>query len=454
VGAAAFAIAFAAAGRRGSEGALQLSRGVHPSVILISVDTLRADRLSVYGYGRRTSPALERLASSALVFDHFYYSGGGTLPSHMTMMTSLNPATHGIHPGSGKSLEPERLTLAEVLREKGYRTAAYTDGGWMAAKFGFDQGFDVFDESNHGLRKSLPKAKAWLDRQLERPAFLFLHTYDVHSKWEKLPYDCPGETELAFVESETRTFDGCRGDYCASRLLSWLNGEITAGRQATFDTISEAESRFVSTLYDGCIRYVDGELEGLFDHLKATRRYDDSLIVVTSDHGEEFGEHGLWLHDQGGYEELSHIPLLIKLPGGRLAGTRVDAMGAMVDLMPTILHAVRMMVPEQAQGRNLLNFAPGAARSSLHMYSVLRTERFKYFSDERRLFDLIADPLELTNIFAADRNLARRLEHEVRGLVDLDTKAAEAFARGTATGSRIELTPEEIQRLRALGYLR
>lgn len=423
-------------------------------MILISVDTLRADRLSVYGYERRTTPVLEQLASSALVFDRFYYSGGGTLPSHMTMMTSLNPATHGIHPGSGKLLEPERLTLAEVLRERGYRTAAFTDGGWMVAKFGFDQGFDVFDESNHGLRKSLPKAKTWLDEDRKRPAFLFLHTYDVHSKWEKLPYDCPGESELAFAESETRTFDGCRGERCASRLLSWLNGEISAGRQATFDTISKTESRFVSTLYDGCIRYVDGELGEFFEHLKSTRRYDDSVIVVTSDHGEEFGEHGFWLHDQGGYEELSHIPLLIKLPGGRLAGTRVHAMGAMVDLMPTILHALRSSVPGQAQGRNLLNFAPETARSSLHMYSVLRTERFKYFSDERRLFDLVADPLELTNVFANDRNLVRRLEREVRGLVDLDTKAAAAFARASATGSRIELTPEEIERLRALGYLR
>ena len=115
-----------------------------PNLLLVSIDTLRADRLSAYGYSRPTSPELDRFATEAVLFERFYYNGGGTLPSHMSLFTSLSPVTHGIGPESPKTLEPERQTLAESLSSSGYSTAGFTDGGWMAGKFGFTQGFDRY----------------------------------------------------------------------------------------------------------------------------------------------------------------------------------------------------------------------------------------------------------------------------------------------------------------------
>jgi arylsulfatase A-like enzyme len=452
-----FALAWALAGSFVASPAGRTGfRGARPSVILISIDTLRADRMSVYGYGRETTPGLERLAAESILFDSFYYSGGGTLPSHMTMMTSLNPATHGIHPGSRKVLEAERETLAELLRAEGYATAGYTDGGFTAGTFGFSQGFDVYDDTNHGLRKSLPKLREWLRTQPGKPLFVFLHTYDVHSQWRELPYDCPGDAELAFVDAPSPTLEPCGNGLCASRYLSWINGEILAGRQTTFERISREDARYVSTLYDGCIRYVDGMLAGFFDELRAAGIYDDALIVVTSDHGEEFGEHGLWLHEQGGYEELAHIPLLLKLPRARMAGRRVASLGAMVDLLPTILDVAGVAPPREAQGRSLLEALAGGERSSrsVHMYSVLRTPGYKYFSDERRLFDLAADPSEQRNLFNDRPDEIGRLEEEVRGLIDVDHAAAARFADRVRSSSAPALSPEEIEKLRALGYLR
>lgn len=444
--------AAALVGRAGGRGAAPPA-----SLVLISVDTLRADRLSVYGYGRPTSPGLEALAREAVVFDHFYYNGGGTLPSHMTMMTSLHPATHGIGPESSKTLEPERQTLAEVLAAAGYATAAFTDGGWLAAKFGFGQGFARYEEAGGGLERSIPAALAWLRTVPgDRPFFLFLHTYDVHSAWRKLPYDCPGDGELGFVTSPPASFDGCRDGECASSLLAAANRRVRDGEARLADQFTPAEIAFVSDLYDGCVRWSDGRLAELFAALRAEGRWQGTAIAVLSDHGEEFGEHGQLLHDQGGYEELAHIPWILKLPGARFAGRRVAGLAAMVDVMPTLLEALGERPPAEAQGRSLGRaIRDGASsRPALHMYSVLRTADRKYFSDERRLFDLARDPLEQHNELAQEPLLAGQLERQVRELIAIDHAAAAAFSRRSVAGPPVLLSVEEIQRLRALGYLR
>jgi arylsulfatase A-like enzyme len=428
-----------------------------PNLLLISIDTLRADRLSVYGYGRPVSPRLDELAREAVVFDRFFYNGGGTLPSHMTMMTSLHPATHSIGPESAKTLEPERQTLAETLAAAGYATAAFTGGGWVAAKFGFDQGFDRYEESDLGFAASIPEAQRWLEQvPRDRPFFLFLHSYDVHSAWNRLPYDCPGDAELEFVRARPAGFDGCRDGECASGLLAEANVRVRAGAARLDQQFTPEELAFVSDLYDGCVHWTDARLGELFDALRTDGRWAETTVVVLSDHGEEFGEHGQMLHDQGGYEEIAHIPWILKLPGGRAAGRRVGGLAAMVDVMPTLLDTVALRPPAGVQGRSLLRaIAEGrTSRPAVHMYSVLRTASHKYFSDEHRLFDLAADPREIRNLFAQEPALTTRLERQVRDLIALDHAAAAAFSRRAPGAPPVELSDEELARLRALGYLR
>jgi membrane-anchored protein YejM (alkaline phosphatase superfamily) len=427
-----------------------------PNLVLVSVDTLRADRLSAYGYPTPTSPFLAQLAREGIVFDRFYYSGGGTLPSHMSMFTSLNPLTHGIDPGSGRALPAERTTLAELLAARGYRTAAFVDPGWMNASFGFGQGFEVYDQAGYHLEETLPRALAWMTASSE-PFFLFLHTYDVHSsgRGEIRPYDCPGDSELLFAGASSSGFDGCRGDLCGTPLLRAVNGTIGDGSR--LDALLDEDAvRWISNLYDGCIRYVDSRIEQLYRHLRETGRLESTLLVVISDHGEEFGEHGMLLHEQGGFEEIARIPWILRLPNAAVRGVRIEGLAAMVDVLPTLLDVLRIPTPQEAQGRSLVRAMLGGAagRTELHMYDVLRTDRLKYFSDRRALFDLELDPLERHNLFDPTTSTVRALERRVRALARHDLALAAKLASKSAARESVTLTPEEISRLRALGYLR
>lgn len=441
---------------RSEEDPLGSYRLAKANVILLSIDTLRADRLSLYGYRRPTSPGLELFAQEAVVFDSFYYNGGGTLPSHMSMMTSLHPRTHWITPQNQRILEEERETLAEILSSHGYASAGFSDGGWMRSQFGFAQGFDRYDDEGGGFEAILPKARQWLDSALGRPLFLFIHTYDVHSKAEGLPYHCPGDFWSRYTKDLRVDFDGCKGERCATALLSWVNSKVRDEGLSPHRILSKDEIGYVSALYDGCINYADSQLSEFFEFLRQRGVYDRSLIVVTSDHGEEFAEHGMMIHDQGGFEELARIPLVVKLPRSQAGGTRVQSLAAMVDLLPTVLDCLGIPAPAQTQGFSLLPVIAGAEspRTDIHMYSVLRTRRWKYFSEEKRLYDLEADPRERTNVYHSEMSTVHKLEERVRGLIQIDIDEFDKFtaSRSDANAS-INLSEEQLRELRALGYL-
>lgn len=445
-------------------------------VILISLDTVRADHLSVYGYERPTSPGLEAFAEEAVVFDRFYQSGGGTLPSHTSMLTGLTPISHDVKASheADNVLHPERDTLAEQLRDAGYGTAAFTDRGWLRSKFGIDQGFQVFDDEGGRLVKILPKVESWLDQHHREPFFLFVHTYDAHSQSHRLPYECPAPWPDSFTEGMSVDFDGCQGDLCASRYLLDLDRQLAEGSLAPEEAFTPQELEYVKALYDGCIGYVDHRTTEFFDHLKELGVYDDSLIVVTSDHGEEFLEHGRLVHQQGGYEELVRIPLLIKFPHGRFGGRRVTDLASMVDVMPTILHAVSVEQPVHVQGHSLLarlvaTDAPDTAspatgtatttvksrrREAVHIYNVIRTDRWKLFKPRKELFDLEADPGETVNVWDEHPEVVQDLLAQLDARLRRDRKDRDDFARAVAAqDGDVELSAEEIEELRALGYL-
>lgn len=429
-------------------------------VIVISLDTLRADHLSVYGYERPTSPQLEAFAREGVVFDRFYHSGGGTLPSHLSLMTSLTPITHGIAPSESTDnvLHENRETLAEVLQAAGYRTAAFTDGGWVRAKFGFDQGFDLYDDSAGHLVTILPKVDQWLTENHDEPFFLFVHTYDIHSQTKKLPYECPEPFVSRFtadLEADVE-FDGCRGELCATRLLADLNRRLKAGEITPEQAFTPEELKLVKALYDGCIRYADDRVGALFNRLRELQIYERSLIVVLSDHGEEFLEHGMLIHDQGGYDELARIPLLVKFPDGTYGGLRVPQIAAMVDVLPTILDAVGVEGPRHAQGKSLLPVvAEGEPmHDAMHMYNVIATDRWKLLDGTKELYDLENDPDETVNVWDEHPEVVKQLRDQLDTWIRRDIKNRKDFERSVAaTEGDVELTQGEIEELRALGYL-
>ncbi len=425
------------------------------NLVLISVDALRADRLSAYGYARPTSPFLESLLPEAVRFDRFYYQGGGTLPSHLSLLTSLTPVTHGIGPHAPGRLPEERTTLAEHLRAHGYRTAAWVGGGWFSSRFGFDQGFERFTEDRAGFLNIVPEALGWI-KSLETgtPFFLLLHAFDVHSAPAGLPYDCAGDAERSFAPTIPPGFEPCIEGRCASELLASWNAQARARGQTVRDLLPPEWLQFFSDLYDGCVLHVDRTLETLVAGLQQQGLWPQTVLVVLSDHGEEFGEHGFLLHDQGGYEELARIPWILRVPDRRFGGRRVLSLASMIDVAPTLLDLLKLPPLPEAQGVSQLEAIQrkNSARTEVHMYSVLVTERWKYFSDERQLFDLSSDSKETHNLYNERPEVVAELEHRVRRLIAQDEAYARRIAQAQAT-LPVTLDDEATARLRALGYL-
>lgn len=459
-----------------------------PNIILVSIDTLRADHVNAYGYkARRVSPSLDALAADGMLFESHVASAPWTLPSHASLLTSLSPSTHGVTPslmefvapsGAPPALSSSRETLAETLRGAGWSTAAFTGGGPMASGFGLAQGFDAYDESL--LVKLSPEdqapVQAWISSQT-RPFFLFLHTFDVHS-----PYLHPDFLkEVVPPQGLSRLTDALGALRQGSPALIGEGEEVA---------ILKREGRFTApvceALYDGAIRHTDAWLGTLFDWLKKTGRYDDTLIVVTSDHGEAFGERGAAFYNAHGFsvfDELVLVPLIVKAPGGQSAGRRVRSVTRAIDVMPTILGFAGVAGPSEMEGHGLgVNVASAPAVSeavnqSYEMKSV-RDGRYKLIvripEDQVRahgrgylpprmagwLFDMEADPREARDLLRGATGFERlrawvtrapdpaetaeRLSAELRGLV-------RSQSGGVGAGSMDDETRE---RLRSLGYVK
>lgn len=427
-----------------------------PPVIVVSLDTLRADHVGAYGYDRETTPNLDSFAKDAVLFQRAFTSGGGTLPAHMTLLTGLPPGVHGVTAQSGAVLPQGRVTLAEALGDAGYRTAGFTGAGYVRRQWGFQQGFDRFDDEGRGFEQILPKALRWLDRPDPRPPFLFLHTLDIHSDWEQLPYDAPPPYRDRWVADDySGSFDGCRDDLCASKLLAEMNQRARRGEIDLTSYFTPEEVGYVRDLYDGGIAYTDARFGELMDALRERGLYDDALIVVVSDHGEEFLEHGLMLHEQI-YDEIVRVPLLVKLPNDAHAGRRVDALTAMMDILPTVLQVVGAETPPGVVGASLLPIVEGRSpgRSFVYVWGIpekLRTREWSLLRGEdgsTELYDTVRDPGETTDV-AADRPavvhaLSRQLDAIKLSQTPPDPKK----------NPKADLSPEVVDQLEALGYLR
>jgi arylsulfatase A-like enzyme len=405
-------------------------------IILISLDTVRADHLGIYGYDLPTSPALDRFAASAVVFDDAVAQASATLASHASILTSRIPRHHGASFANRHGLGAGVPTLAGLLRDAGYRTAAFTGGGQLDRRFGLDRGFEEYRETrfNQNFHDTAGLGIEWLRAHRGERVFLFLHTYEPHH-----PYVARG---LRGLESD---YDGPLPPVISLELLK----EIKSGSRE----IDERDLRHIVNAYDNDLRSTDDGFRRLHRFLRRQGLLEDALIVVTSDHGEEFGEHGsVGWHGHTLYEELLRVPLIVKLPGNAHAGTRVPSSVRGLDIAPTILELAGVPVPDGFQGVSLRPLmSPGSlsvdrpALSELDAVpSSVSYRRRPWKLDGARLFDLDADPLEARDLAPVEPERLESLNQSVREWLGILPPPAP---------ERVELEDSTLEQLRALGYL-
>jgi arylsulfatase A-like enzyme len=322
-------------------------------VLLISIDTLRADRLGCYGNPRDTSPFLDSLAARGVLFERLIAQYPSTLTSHMSIFTGLYPQEHAVFPPDGE-LAAAIPTLPELLRRGGYRTGGFTEAGLMRGSHGFARGFDRFDDRSEDrfddLERTLARGLDFL-RALPRDErfFLFLHTYAVHT-----PYDPPPPYDSMYWSAPPPPAPAPTG-----RSFLRINSHKLA--------VEPEALEYYKALYDGSIRYVDDRLRQFFGELESLGLADDLTVIVTSDHGEEFFEHGQLAHSQI-YPETMHVPLVVVHPALR-GPRRVPDLVETVDLAPTLLELAGVAPPE-VSGRTLLPLLAGSSGSPRgHAYS-------------------------------------------------------------------------------------
>lgn len=426
------------------------SRAAPPSdVVIIVADTTRADRLSVYGHTRPTSPNLEALARDGVVFERAWSTASWTLPAHASLLTGQYPTAHGAHMTPETSPDangdnPARLseratTLAEILRGRGYRTAAFASAGWLSPEFGLLQGYEVRDAHKD---ETLPAAEissralAWM-RGLrdDEPMHLLLNYFDPH--W---PYDPEAPFDRWARGSEDVEIPSL--------------AEVLSGVDAT-----PAQRARMLDLYDGEIAYMDHHIGRLLDGLRESSRYDRALIVVIGDHGEMFGDHGDFGHGAWLWEGLVRVPLIVKYPGNRGAGTRETALVSTVDVLRWIGDELGLTLPADTSGvpvgKRQLALAEefpsplfvklGAVAKQRNLVAGIRWPWKLIVSseDEESLFQIADDPNEAAAVDDAETAAALREGiREVRSTL---------VAPGSEPPRR--LSPEARRRLRDLGYI-
>jgi arylsulfatase A-like enzyme len=310
----------------------------HPNILLIVADTARADRFSCDGYARPTTPRIDALGRDGAVYLEARTPAPWTLPAHASLFTGLEPRFHGADSGHLK-LDDDLPVLAQTLREAGYRTQAYVANPWVGKDYGFDRGFDTFDEvwrSVHGTEGEMGAGAIvetidrWLDWRAgnadarAKPFFLFVNFFEPH-----LPYNPPEEERARFLSAGA---DPAR----VERLRRFKNPDEVKAILGLL-TLDDADRAVLSSLYDGEIAYVDRRIGEIADGLLTRGLLDDTVVAVTSDHGEMIGEHGLYDHKLGLYEPVLRIPLVLRYPRRVHAGQRIAAPVMLQDLYPTLI---------------------------------------------------------------------------------------------------------------------
>jgi len=437
------------------------------NVLLIVIDTLRPDHMGCYGYDRQTTPNIDRLAARSLVFDNAYASSSWTRTSVASLLTGLDPYRHGVFSEGGEEsiLYPSAVSLAEVLRENGYRTAGISGNPHVSRESGFDQGFDSFlsigkwpqENNTREVAEAALRSLRGLD-----PAqgnFLYIHFLDPHDPWVS-PEDC-GSFLAGLSVRQPAVLAG--NAYVLSGEFE-IEQELSSGRLPRARELSAEELDYLRGLYDCEISLVDREIGRIMKYLEQARWSERTIVILCSDHGEEFGEHGMLRHGYQLFGETVRVPLVLYLPGRDVAGRRSEAV-ELVDVAPTVLSLVGLSgetegldgvvlpgvrTPQAARREAPTAFGVTRFRKRNHAYVVSGTMKliWDFQAGAGKLYDLGADPREREPREPVEspwgRKLLPRLERwMVEGL-------AAALPRDATAG---EMDEETKQLLRALGYV-
>ncbi|MDE0887306.1 MAG: sulfatase [Myxococcota bacterium] len=462
-----------------------------PLILLISIDTLRADHLGLYGHHRFTSPVLDAFAAEGTIFEDASSSAPWTLPAHASMLTGLYPRKHRVLTFD-TALPPEIPTLASKMSGGGYQTAAVVNSAWLTKDmYGITRDFDKYLFVDDTQERRAPnswitdQAIEWIREARDQPIFLFVHYYDVHSDYASLP-----QYERIFVTPYTGDADGtgwqlakasfeddylalCHENYDPAKCrIGTLEKYLAVDRTIQKITFDDDDLRHIEELYDAGIRQLDNELGRFFSILESEGRLEEALIVITSDHGEEFMDHGRMDHFLTMYQEVLRVPLILRGPGIP-AGQRIATPVSLVDLSPTILSIAGLEEKNSSDGLDLSPLLLGREHPSFEsraiygeasggltyekmmegvfpIYRSLRRGRHKIIHDSKTqkwlLYDLESDPGESRDLSEEKPEITRRLAAEMR-------ERYRDFDPTPSPQNRVELEVEQLERLRALGYV-
>ncbi|HKH49740.1 MAG TPA: sulfatase [Thermoanaerobaculia bacterium] len=433
-----------------------------PNVLILVIDALRPDHLGCYGSTLDTSPTIDALARRGVLFADATSASSYTRAAVPSIFASVYPGAHGVL-SQGRQVETlsdEYVTLAETLKARGYVTAAFAPNPSLHRSFHFDQGFDLYDddfqlgsgsapEDYETARKMNDRTLRWLRGNRGKPFFAYLHYRDVHA-----PYIPPPPYDGRFKRS------GERRQLTTAEYRSQPSDIRGPRRYQDLDSYVEQ--------YDGEIRYTDDHLARLLDTLSKEGYLDNTVIFLTADHGESFLEHGSWTHGTGLYQELTHVPLLLVLPGEKHAGKRVEVPVQTTDIYPSILEILKTEIPAELQGKSLFDAIEGRADPNRPVFSEalvnrrLRPENFgqlvavraggwKLIYNRTRhsaeLYHLAEDPAETRDLTAQQPERARDL---LRLIAAQDRDNA---PRSHRTQGNEALPKDVVEGLRSLGYV-
>ncbi len=411
------------------------------NVIMIVVDCLRADHLSLYGYGRKTSPNIDAFAGEAAVFGHAVAPAPTTLLSFASIFTSLDVSSHGVD-APDKALSDSALTLAEILKIYNYKTAAFVGGPNLNPLFKLNQGFDIYshiDRTDASFKDTLPAALKWAK---ERNAgnekfFLLAHGNDLHTPYV---FPSPSLYDKGFKASpELMALSGVDAGFFAAykrRLRLESTGEVIA--------IGDGDAGHLVARYDEGINYADGLIGYFVNALRAEHMLDRTVVILTADHGEGLFDHDYFFHDFNLYEDTLRVPLIIKVPG--LKGREIARQVRLIDLMPTALDFAGITPPAAASGRSLVPLlygeetGPGPGEDIISESSVggkvIRSGRWKliWYPERTELYDLKKDPAERDNLAEAEKGTTAALKERL--FAGLAANAEYALGEPLAAGGK------------------
>ncbi len=419
------------------------------NLILISVDTLRADHLGCYGYPEDTSPHLDEFASESVQFTKAVSQCSWTLPSHASIFTGMYPSLHGAV-SKRRVIARDDLLLGEILRNAGYSTMAFTGGGYLDPVYGFSRGFNAYLPF-----ESMDSDRVWhaLDDELSEPFFLFLHTYQVHD------YYVPEDTEAEYQKKAGLNYGGI--EEIRPFLVKYMRRDLTPGAQ---DTLTYLEGR-----YDRAIGYLDGQFGSFIDGLNDRGLLDRTIVIVLSDHGEEFGEHHRTHHGGTLFNDQLHVPLLMRLPLNGMGGKKVGEVVELIDVLPTICDLLGVPSPPGINGHSLVPLLRGErgdinglafselTKNKMDHYSVCdSTTKLIYIckKNEPPFSDGGTPDVYLLNW--GQGRAERPLEEGGEELLDPFHRWCGAMAKyraGHSMRGEISLKPRLEEELKALGYI-